>query len=64
MNSNTIRPENGTEDILLSIIKNCETLVQQIHTRPEETLEFKMIEPRETFHFNPPIQVNGDWMLG
>ena len=23
-----------------------------------------MIKPRETFHFKPPIQVKGDWMLG
>ena len=22
-----------------------------------------MIKPRETFHFNPPIQVKEDWML-
>ena len=23
-----------------------------------------MIKPRETFHFKPPIQINGDWMIG
>ena len=23
-----------------------------------------MIQPRETFHFKPPIQIIGDWMLG
>ena len=23
-----------------------------------------MIKPRKTFHFKPPIQVKGDWMLG
>ena len=23
-----------------------------------------MLKPRETFHFNPPIQTKGDWMLG
>ena len=22
-----------------------------------------MIKPRETFHFNPPIQIKGDWMI-
>ena len=55
MNLNTIRPKNETEDLLLSITKDCETLIKHTHTRPEETLEFKMIKPRETFHFNPPI---------
>ena len=23
-----------------------------------------MNKPRETFHFKPPIQVKGDWMIG
>ena len=64
MNLNMIRPKTETEDLLLSITKNCQTLVQQTHRKPEETLEFKMLKPRETFHFNPPIYTKGDWMLG
>ena len=59
-----IRPKNETEDLLLSITKNCETLIEQTHTKPQETLEFKMPKPNETFHFKPPIQVKGDWMIG
>ena len=64
MNLNMIRPKNETEDLLLSITKNCETLIEQTHRKAEETLEFKMIKPRETFHFRPPIMVKGDWMIG
>ena len=64
MNLNTIRPKNETENFLLSITKNCETLVEQTHRKPEETLEFKMLKSRETFHFKPPIQTKGNWMLG
>ena len=59
-----IRPKNETEDLLLSITKNCETLIEQTHTKSQETLEIKMVKPRETFHFKPPIQVEGDWMIG
>ena len=59
-----IRPKNETEDLLLSITKNCETLIEQTHTKPQETLEFKMIKARETFHFKLPIQIKGDWMIG
>ena len=59
-----IRPKTETEDFLLSITKNCETLVEQTHTKPQETLEFKMIKTSETFHFKPPIQVKGYWMIG
>ena len=64
MNLNMIRPKNETENLLLSITKNCETLIEQTHRKAEETLEFKMINQRETFHFKPPIQTEGDWMLG
>ena len=64
MNLNMINPKTEIEDLLLSITKNCETLIEQTHRKAEETLEFKMIKPRETFHFKAPIQVKGDWMIG
>ena len=64
MNLNIIRPKNETESLLLSITKNCETLIEQTHTKSQETLEFKMTKSKETFHFNPPIQVKEDWMIG
>ena len=64
MDLNMIRPKNETEDILLSTTKSCETLIKQTHRKPEETLEFIMIKPRGTFSFNPPIQINGNRMIG
>ena len=64
MNLNMIRPINETEDLLLSITKNCEKLVEQTHKKPEETLEFKMLKSREILLFDPPIHTEGDWMLG
>ena len=64
MNLNMIRPKNQSEDLILSITKNCQTLIKQTHRKAEETLEFKMIKPREIFHFKPPIQNQGDWMIG
>ena len=59
-----IQPKNEIEDLLLSITKNCQKLVEQTHRQPEETLEFKMLKSKETFNFNPPIHTKGDWMLG
>ena len=59
-----VRPKNETKDLILSITKNCETLIDQTHRKPEETLEFKLIKPKETFHFKTPIQIKGDWMIG
>ena len=63
MNLNMIRPKNETEDLLLSITKNYETLIEQTHRKPQEVLEFKF-DKTKTFHFNPPIQIKGDWMIG
>ena len=59
-----IIPKNKTEDLLLSISKNCETLIEQIHRKPEEVLEFNMTKSREIFHFTPPMGIKEDWMLG
>ena len=53
MNLKMIRPKNETKDLVLSITKNCETLIKQTHRKTEETLEFKMINSRKTFYFNP-----------
>ena len=64
MNLNMIRPKNETEDLLLSITKNCETLIKQTHRKAEETLEFKVIRSKQTFHFKPPIPIQGSWMIG
>ena len=57
------RPKKETEDLLLSIAKNCETLTEQTHRKAEETLELKMTKPRETFRFNPSIRNKDDWMI-
>ena len=64
MNLKMIRPKNETEVLLLSITKNCETLIEQTHRKAEETLEFKMIQSKQTFHFKPPIPIEGSWMIG
>ena len=64
MNLYMNQPKKETEVLLLSITKNCQTLIEQTHRKTEETLEFKMIKPKETFHINPAIHIKGDWMLG
>ena len=64
MNLNIIQVKNETEDLLLSITKNCEKLIEQIHRKPEETLEFKMNKPRETFDSIPSKPIEGSWLIG
>ena len=64
MNLNMIRPKNETEELLISITKKFETQIEQTHTKPQETLEFKLNKSKETFHFKPPIPIEGSWMIG
>ena len=59
-----IQRKNETECLLPSITKNSETLINHTHIKAEETLEFKMIKPRKTVHFNPALEVKEDWMIG
>ena len=59
-----IQPKNETQDILLSFPENCEMLVKEIHRKPQEVLQFKLNKPRQTFHFNPPVQIKEGWMIG
>ena len=51
--------------MLLLIKKHTETLIEQTRTKPQETLEFKMDKQRQTFSFNPPINLleEGKWLL-
>ena len=59
-----IRPKIETEELLLSLSKIFETLITQTHRQAQKTLEIKLDKSRETFHFNPPIQIKEEWMLG
>ena len=52
-------------ELLLLIKKHTETLIEQTKTKPQETLEFKMNKQRQTFPFNPPIDLieEDKWLL-
>ena len=65
MNLNLIRPKNETEDLLLSFTRNCETFIKQTHRKTEETFEFKLTKPRETFSFKPSVKLalDSNWMI-
>ena len=46
-----------SNELLLLIKKHTDTLIEQTKTKPQETLEFKMNKQRQTFSFNPPINL-------
>ena len=53
-------------ELLLLIKKHTDTLIQQTKTKAQETLEFKMNKQKQTFSFNPPLNLleKGKWLLG
>ena len=53
-------------ELLLLIKKHTDTLIEQTKTKPQETLEFKMNNQKQTFSFNPPIILFEErkWLLG
>ena len=52
-------------ELLLLIKKPTDTLIEQTKTKPQETLEFKMNKQKQTFSFNPPINLleEGKWLM-
>ena len=52
-------------ELLLLIKKHTDTLIEQTKTKPQETLEFKMNKQRQTFSFNPPLNLveEDKWLL-
>ena len=52
-------------ELLLLIKKHTDTLIEQTKTKPQKTLEFKMDKQRQTFSFNPPINLveQDKWLL-
>ena len=59
-----IRSKDETEKLLLSILKNCETLNKQTHIKRQETLEFETNKPRDGFSVEPPLTIEKSWMIG
>ena len=52
-------------ELLLSIKKHTDTLIEETKTKSQETLELKMNKQMQTFSFSPPINLveEGKWLL-
>ena len=52
------------EFLLLDIAKSNQESVENTHSKPQDTLEFKMTKQKESFSFDVPLQLNEKWMMG
>ena len=52
-------------ELLLLIKKHTDTLIEQTKTKPQEIPEFKMTRSKQTFSFNPPLNLveEGKWLM-
>ena len=39
-------------------------VVENPHSKPQETLEFEMTKQKESFSFDVPLHLNEKWMMG
>ena len=64
MDLSNVTPNNQNETLLLEMVKKLDQIEQNTHTKPQETLEFKMTKPKETFHFDKDLIIPEKWLLG
>ena len=48
----------------MSIAKSNQEIVENTHSKPQETLEFKMNKQKESFSFDIPLELPEKWMMG
>ena len=51
------------ESLLLNIAKSNQEIVENTHSKPKETLEFKMNKHKESFSFDIPLELPEQWMI-
>ena len=64
MDLSTFVTYDKKEYLLLSFAKSNQEIVENTHSKPQETLEFKMTKQKESFSFDVPILLPEKWMMG
>ena len=64
MDLSTFVTYDKKEYLLSSIAKSNQEIVENTHSKPQETLEFKMNKQKESFSFDVPLILNEKWMMG
>ena len=52
------------KNLLLNIAKSNQEIVENTHSKPQETLEIKMTEQKESFSFDVSLELPEKWMMG
>ena len=64
MGLNNLTTNDQKELLLLHILKSNLEIVENTHSKRQETLEFKMYTPTKDFQFDEPLILSGNYMMG
>ena len=64
MDLSTFVTYDKKEFLLLGIAKSNQEIVENTHSKPQETLEFKMNKQKKSFSFDVPLELPEKWMMG
>ena len=64
MDLSTFVTNDKKESLLLNIAKSNQKIVENTHSKPQETPEFKMTKQKESFSFDVRLHLNEKWMMG
>ena len=64
MDLSTFVTYDKKEYLLLSIANSNQEIVENTHSKPQETLEFKKIKQKEFFSFDVLLELPEKWMMG
>ena len=64
MDLSNISANDQKELLLLDILKSNLEIVENTHSKAQETLEFKMNTPTKDFQFDEPLILSQSWMMG
>ena len=52
------------EFLLLSFAKSNQEIVENTHSKPQESLELQITKQKESFSFDVPLKQQEQWMIG
>ena len=61
MNLDVVQPRNKTEGLIFLKTKNCAKFFKKTHTKPQENIDFKLTQRKETFSFKHSIDLGLDF---
>ena len=64
MDLSTFVTNDKKESLLSNIAKSNKKIVENTHSKPQETPEFKMTKQKESFSFDVRLHLNEKWMMG